>query len=67
VITKDKYGRSVAICYKNGSEDLNAWMAANGYAVAYIEYSEDYKSQADAARQEQLVRFILASVSFKIK
>jgi endonuclease YncB( thermonuclease family) len=56
VKNKDQYNRSVAVCY-NGSEDLNSWMAANGYAVAYTEYSKDYVSQADAARKQQLVRF----------
>ena len=39
---KDQYGRSVAVC-KAGGEDLNKWMVANGYAVAYSEYSKDYE------------------------
>jgi endonuclease YncB( thermonuclease family) len=35
----DMYGRKVSICLLNSStgvvEDVNAWMASNGYAVAY--------------------------------
>ncbi|WP_244475646.1 thermonuclease family protein [Methylobacterium sp. Leaf466] len=37
----DRYGRIVAVC-RIGSEDLNAWMAREGHAVAYRRYAEDY-------------------------
>ncbi|GJD42838.1 hypothetical protein AFCDBAGC_0680 [Methylobacterium cerastii] len=37
----DRYGRTVAICRK-GAEDLNAWMVAQGHAVAYRRYATDY-------------------------
>jgi len=37
----DHYGRMIAICFK-GEEDLNAWMVAGGWAVAYRRYSRDY-------------------------
>ena len=37
----DRYGRVVAVC-RIGSEDLNAWMAREGHAVAYRRYAEDY-------------------------
>ena len=30
----DRYGRVVAVCFK-GNEDLNRWMVANGWAVAF--------------------------------
>jgi endonuclease YncB( thermonuclease family) len=35
---RDRYGRIVAICFK-GAEDLNRWMVASGWAVAYRKYS----------------------------
>ena len=37
----DRYGRVIAVCFK-GSEDLSRWMVANGWAVAYRHYSENY-------------------------
>ncbi|MFK5599925.1 thermonuclease family protein [Methylobacterium sp. HMF5984] len=37
----DRYGRTVAVCRK-GAEDLNAWMVAQGHAIAYRRYSTDY-------------------------
>ncbi|WP_443136820.1 thermonuclease family protein [Methylobacterium sp. Leaf85] len=37
----DKYSRTVAVCRK-GAEDLNEWMVAQGYAIAYRRYSLDY-------------------------
>ena len=37
----DRYGRVVAVCFK-GNEDLNRWMVANGWAVAFRRYSLDY-------------------------
>ena len=52
---RDQYGRAVAVCFGKGSEDLNAWMAANGEAVAYTEYSKDYVSAADDARLSRKV------------
>ena len=39
----DRYGRVVAVCFK-GNEDLNRWMVANGWAVAYKRYSVDYNT-----------------------
>lgn len=38
---KDRYGRIIAVCFK-GEEDLNRWMVATGWAVAYRHYSRDY-------------------------
>ena len=45
----DRYGRTVAICRK-GSEDLNAWMVAQGHAIAFRRYSRDYAGQEAQAR-----------------
>ena len=45
----DRYGRTVAVCRK-GDEDLNAWMVAQGHAIAYRRYSTDYVAQEGQAR-----------------
>ncbi|WP_373875976.1 thermonuclease family protein [Methylobacterium soli] len=45
----DRYGRTVAVCWK-GSEDLNGWMVAQGYAIAYQRYSTEYLRQELTAR-----------------
>jgi len=45
----DRYGRLVAVCFK-GAEDLNRWMVAQGWAVAYRRYGMDYAADEDAAR-----------------
>ena len=44
----DRYGRIVAICRGTG-EDLNGWMVAQGWALAYRQYSMVYVSQETAA------------------
>lgn len=46
---KDSYDRVIGIC-RAGDTDLNAAMVANGWAMAYREYSIDYVPQEDAAR-----------------
>lgn len=46
----DRYGRVVAVCHQ-GSEDLNAWMVSEGWAVAYRRYSPDYIALEDEARK----------------
>ena len=43
------YGRIVAVCYAGG-DDLNAWMVAQGLALAYRRYSLDYVDQEADAR-----------------
>jgi endonuclease YncB( thermonuclease family) len=68
VKSNDMYGRSVAICYapslkgagsgNNGStadasEDLNAWMVANGWAVSYRRYSKAYVGLEEEAQAAQ--------------
>ncbi|HET8728848.1 MAG TPA: thermonuclease family protein [Alphaproteobacteria bacterium] len=45
----DRYGRIVAVC-RTGNDDLNAWMVAHGWAVAYREYSTDYAGAEASAR-----------------
>ena len=45
----DRYGRTVAVCSAGGT-DLNAWMVAQGWALAYRRYAEDYVDQEDAAQ-----------------
>lgn len=48
---KDRYGRSLATCDLDG-ENLNRWLVANGWAVAYRRYSQAYVSD-EAVAQEQ--------------
>ncbi len=45
----DRYGRVIAVC-RLGAEDINAWMVAQGWAMAYRTYSLDYVSQEGQAR-----------------
>lgn len=48
----DRYGRIISVCFKD-TEDLNRWMVASGWAVAYRKYSLDYvadEERAHAAR-----------------
>ena len=49
----DRYGRTIAVCSQDGI-DLNAWMVAEGWAVAYRQYSRDYvlaDTEARSARR----------------
>ena len=45
----DRYGRVVGQCSVGGT-DVNAWLVAQGWAVAYQQYSRDYVGQEDEAR-----------------
>lgn len=45
----DRYGRIIAVCSQDGI-DLNAWMVAEGWAVAYRRYSLDYASAETEAQ-----------------
>jgi len=38
---RDRYGRLIAVCYA-GPFDINEQMVADGWAVAYRKYSDDY-------------------------
>ena len=49
----DRYGRTIAACTVQG-EDIEAWMVANGWALAYRKYSTDYVAQEQAARDAQV-------------
>src|SRR3546814_44803 len=44
----DRYNRVVAVCHAHG-EDLNGWLVASGWALAYRDYSSDYVAQEEAA------------------
>jgi endonuclease YncB( thermonuclease family) len=50
---RDRYGRVVAVCLAGG-KDLNAWMVANGLALAYRQYWTDYVSQEQQAAGSKL-------------
>ena len=50
---RDRYGRFVAVCFR-AAEDLNRWLVANGWAVAYRRYSMDYAADEKSARQSSL-------------
>ena len=50
---RDRYGRTVAVCFK-GNEDLNRWMVATGWAVAFRRYSADYVADEDDARLNRI-------------
>ena len=50
---RDRYGRIVAVC-RHGGRDVNAWLAGQGWALAYRRYSWAYvneESSAKAARR----------------
>ena len=46
---RDRYGRIVAVC-RIGDKDLNAWLVANGWALAYRRYSAAYAGEEASAR-----------------
>jgi len=46
---QDSYGRTIAVCSVNGVE-LNKWLVAEGWAVAYKRYSLDYVDAETTAR-----------------
>lgn len=49
----DVYSRIVSVCFVE-DEDINAWMVAKGWALAYRQYSRDYVSQEERASKEKL-------------
>ena len=49
----DIYSRIVSVCFVEG-EDINAWMVAKGWALAYRQYSRDYVSQEERASKAKL-------------
>jgi endonuclease YncB( thermonuclease family) len=50
---RDRYGRIIAICFKD-TEDLNRWMVASGWAVAYRKYSLDYVADEERAHADKV-------------
>jgi len=48
-----EYGRIIAICFKD-TEDLNRWMVASGWAVAYRKYSLDYVADEERAHRAKV-------------
>ena len=45
----DAFGRTIGVC-SSGGQDLNAWLVAAGWALAYRRYSEDYVEEEAQAR-----------------
>jgi endonuclease YncB( thermonuclease family) len=45
----DRYGRTISRCFV-GDTDINAWLVAQGLALAYRRYSHDYLAAEDNAR-----------------
>lgn len=50
--TRDDYGRVVAVCRRGGT-DLNRWMVAQGWALAYRRYSQNYVAAERTARSSR--------------
>ena len=48
----DRYGRTIGVCSAAG-RDLNAWLVANGWALAYRRFSEDYAGEEEEARSKR--------------
>jgi endonuclease YncB( thermonuclease family) len=49
----DKYGRTLAVCHVDG-RDINAQMVRQGYAWAFVRYSQSYVKEEAEARAEGL-------------
>jgi endonuclease YncB( thermonuclease family) len=49
---QDAYHRTLAICHL-GAEDLNAWMVRQGWALAFVKYSNLYVHDEEIARNAQ--------------
>lgn len=45
---RDRYGRVVAVCWR-GNVEVNAWLVANGWAMAYRRHSRAYIDEESAA------------------
>ena len=52
-IDTDRYNREVAECFV-GSTSVNSWMARNGWALAYRQYSMKFVADEQLAKREQL-------------
>ena len=49
----DKYGRMLGICFVDGN-DINAQMVREGYAWAFVKYSQTYVEQEATARTQRV-------------
>ena len=49
---RDRYGRIVAVCRRDAL-DVNAWLVAEGWALAYRRYSDAYVEQESEARRSR--------------
>jgi endonuclease YncB( thermonuclease family) len=50
---KDRWGRTIATC-RSQSGDVQEWMVANGWALAFVRYSRDYIRSQARAKQAKL-------------
>lgn len=50
---QDRYRRTIAVCFRAGV-DINQWMVANGWAMAFRRYSMAYVSAEDRAQTARL-------------
>lgn len=50
---KDRYDRTLARCHV-GETDIQSWMVANGWAVAYSRYSRNYEPEQQRAQEHRL-------------
>lgn len=50
---KDRYQRTIAQCF-NGSDDIQAWLVENGWALAYRKYSDEYVSAEQLAKSKKI-------------
>lgn len=48
----DQHGRVLGAC-SSGGEDLNVWLVANGWALAYREFTQDYVNEEEQARSNK--------------
>ena len=48
----DRFGRTVGVC-SSGGADLNAWLVANGWALAYRQFSDEYAGEEEQARSNR--------------
>jgi endonuclease YncB( thermonuclease family) len=50
---KDRYGRTLARCFV-GTEDIQSWLVTNGWALAFRDYSTDFISAEDDAKERKV-------------
>lgn len=48
---KDRYGRIVALC-RVGGEDIDKWLVREGWALAFVRYSQDYLEDEHFAERQ---------------